>query len=129
MPDGTRLAYISGEWSDPCRGGGDIFVINVAGGEARNLTPGIDCSPGWCRWLPEGEQLLYAGWYGASAQLGLINEQDGAITLLERENRECILDLSIGFPGVNADLKHLVAVRSSSYTNRYQLSWNRRPVH
>ncbi|WP_040447224.1 alpha/beta hydrolase family protein [Ktedonobacter racemifer] len=119
-PDGTRLAYISGEWSDPCRGGGDIFVINVAGGEARNLTPGIDCSPGWCRWLPEGEQLLYAGWYGANAQLGLINEQDGAITLLERENRECILDLSIGFPGVSADLKHLVSVRSSS-TQPYEV--------
>src|SRR5579884_1608474 len=39
--DGKRLAYISDEWSDPCRGGGDIFVLAVQSGKVRNLAPGI----------------------------------------------------------------------------------------
>src|SRR5579859_5220578 len=36
-PDGTRIAYISGEWSDPDRGGGDIYLLSLSNGETRNL--------------------------------------------------------------------------------------------
>ncbi|TMD49129.1 MAG: hypothetical protein E6I93_12730, partial [Chloroflexi bacterium] len=67
-PDGTRLAFISGEWSDPCRGGGDVFVLSLVDGEVRNLTPGIACSPSWCRWFPDGQQLLFTAWNGLTQQ-------------------------------------------------------------
>jgi len=81
-PDGKRLAFISGEWSDPCRGGGDVFVLSLADGEARNLTPDIACSPAWCRWFPDGQHLLYTAWDGLTQQIGMLRESDGAITSL-----------------------------------------------
>jgi dipeptidyl aminopeptidase/acylaminoacyl peptidase len=86
-PDGTRLAFIAGEWSDPCRGGGDIFVLSLTEGDAepRNLTPGITISPSWCRWFPDGQRLLYAGWDGVTQQIGILNENDGTITPLVKD--------------------------------------------
>jgi dipeptidyl aminopeptidase/acylaminoacyl peptidase len=86
-PDGTRLAYISGEWSDPCQGGGDVFILSLTAGDAqpRNLTPGITCSPSWCRWFPDGQRLLFAGWDGVTQQIGILSENDGTITPLVRD--------------------------------------------
>ncbi len=84
-PDGKRLAFVSGEWSDPCRGGGDVFVLSLADGEVRNLTPHISCSPAWCRWFPDGRQLLYTAWDGLSQQIGILRESDGAVTPLVRD--------------------------------------------
>ena len=84
-PDGKRLAFISGEWSDPCRGGGDVFVLSLADGEVRNLTPTISCSPAWCRWFPDGHQLLYTAWDGLTQQIGILRESDGAVTPLARD--------------------------------------------
>ncbi len=84
-PDGSRLAYISGEWSDPDRGGGDIHVLSLESGEVRNLTPGITCSPSWCCWFPDGRRLLYVASEGVSNQVGIVDEVDGTITPLVRD--------------------------------------------
>ena len=81
-PDGTRLGYISGEWSDPDRGGGDIYVLSLQDGTTRNLTPDIECSPTWCRWFPDGRKLLYVAWDGVSNQLGIVDEANGEIKTL-----------------------------------------------
>ncbi|GAC1377977.1 MAG: S9 family peptidase [Ktedonobacteraceae bacterium] len=80
-PDGKQLAYISGEWSDPDRGGGDIYVLSFETGEARNLTPGIECSSSWCGWFPDSRRLLYVAWAGVSHQIGVVDEQ-GIVTTL-----------------------------------------------
>jgi dipeptidyl aminopeptidase/acylaminoacyl peptidase len=77
-PDGRRIAYISGEWSDRGLVGGELFVVPAEGSEALNLTPGIEFSLSWARWLPEGHKLLYAGWDGVTNQVGLLDEGDGA---------------------------------------------------
>jgi dipeptidyl aminopeptidase/acylaminoacyl peptidase len=84
-PDSTRIAYISGEWSDPGRGCGDIFVQSVEGGEARNLTPGIEFSPSWCRWFPDGHRLLYTACEGVSHQIGILEETTGSTTALSKD--------------------------------------------
>ena len=84
-PDGSQLAYISGEWSDPDRGGGDIFVLSLANGETRNLTPGITFNPDWCAWFPDGQRILYAGWTGVTYGIGTVNIADGALTTLARD--------------------------------------------
>jgi dipeptidyl aminopeptidase/acylaminoacyl peptidase len=84
-PDGAQLAYIGGEWSDPDRGGGDIFILDVASGETRNLTPGITYNPAWCAWFPNGQRLLYAGFTGVTYCIGTVNVADGARTTLVKD--------------------------------------------
>ena len=79
-PDSSRIAYISGEWSDRGLVGGEVFVIPAAGGEPRNLTPGVEFSPSWVRWFPDGARMLYAGWDGVAHQVGLLDEASGART-------------------------------------------------
>jgi len=86
-PDSSRLAFMSGEWSDPCQGGGDVFILSLSGNDAepRNLTPGIPFSPAWCRWFPDGQRLLYTAWDGLTQQIGILNESDGTITPLVKD--------------------------------------------
>ncbi len=86
-PDSSRLAFMSGEWSDPCQGGGDVFILSLTGNNAepRNLTPGIQFSPAWCRWFPDGQRLLYTAWDGLTQQIGILNESDGTITPLVKD--------------------------------------------
>ncbi|MGZ6281474.1 MAG: S9 family peptidase [Ktedonobacteraceae bacterium] len=86
-PDSSRLAFMSGEWSDPCQGGGDVFILSLTenNAEPRNLTPGILFSPAWCRWFPDGQRLLYTAWDGLTQQIGILNESDGTITPLVKD--------------------------------------------
>ena len=84
-PDNSKIAYVSGEWSDPDRGGGDIFIYSLRDQQTRNLTPDITWSPAWCRWTPAGTQLLCAGWDGFGTQIALIDEASAHITTLERD--------------------------------------------
>ncbi len=49
-PDGKAIGFIGGLMSDEGSIGGDIFVVSAAGGDARNVTPGIAASPSWLYW-------------------------------------------------------------------------------
>jgi len=49
-PDGKSVAFIEGLMSDEGSTGGDVFVIPIAGGKARNLTPNIKASPSSLTW-------------------------------------------------------------------------------
>ncbi len=83
-PDGTQLAYISGDWSDRGQGGGDIFALTMnkeGPSEIRNLTPGIACSPAWCCWLPDNKRLLLAAYDGVTHSIAFLNEDGTLITL------------------------------------------------
>lgn len=84
LPDGRRIAYVAGNWSDRGLVGGDLFVQSVESGEARNLTPNGKSSVSWCRWFPDGKRLLYAAWSGVTHHIGLLNEETGSMkTLVE----------------------------------------------
>jgi dipeptidyl aminopeptidase/acylaminoacyl peptidase len=48
--DGENVAFIEGLMSDEGSTGGDIYVVPVAGGAARNLTPDIKSSPNALAW-------------------------------------------------------------------------------
>jgi len=112
-PESKSLAYISGEWSDPDRGGGDIYILSLESGKTRNLTLGIEFSPSWCRWSPDGSTLLYAAWDGVSNQVGTVNVTNGAITPL-------FSDFVVGdrfWPhlSITSDLKQFVFTHSDKY--------------
>jgi dipeptidyl aminopeptidase/acylaminoacyl peptidase len=49
-PDGKSVAFIEGLMSDEGSTGGDIRLVSIAGGTARNLTPGIKSSPYTLAW-------------------------------------------------------------------------------
>ncbi len=57
-PDGKNIAYVSGIMSDQGSTGGDVYVVPAAGGEARNLTPGMKASATWLAWT-SAEQVLF----------------------------------------------------------------------
>ncbi|HEX9057776.1 MAG TPA: S9 family peptidase [Ktedonobacterales bacterium] len=57
-PDGRRVVYVSGEWSDRPLVGGDLWMIDVESGAARNLTPSAEVSVSWAEWMPDGNDLL-----------------------------------------------------------------------
>jgi dipeptidyl aminopeptidase/acylaminoacyl peptidase len=83
--DGTKLAYVSGEWSDRGQDAGDVFVLPLDGSEPYNLTPGIQCSISWCRWFPDGHRLLFAAFQGVTQQIGILNTTNGAVMLLDND--------------------------------------------
>ncbi len=49
-PDGKSVAFIEGLMSDEGLTGGDIQLVAMTGGAARNLTPGIKASPSSLAW-------------------------------------------------------------------------------
>lgn len=82
-PDGARLAWIAGEWSDRGLVGGAVFVAPVTeGGEPRSLTPQVEFSPSWLQWLPDGQRLLFCAWDAETGRIGLLDEASGEITTL-----------------------------------------------
>lgn len=83
--DGRHIAYLSGKWSDPGRGSGDIFLATLENGEVRNLTPGVTYSPSWCCWMPDDQQLLYTAVRGLTHQVRLLNISNGAERVLEED--------------------------------------------
>jgi len=58
-PDGKSVAFIGGLMSDEGSTGGDIFLVSSTGGEARNLTPGIQASPSWLAWSHDGKKIIF----------------------------------------------------------------------
>jgi dipeptidyl aminopeptidase/acylaminoacyl peptidase len=59
-PDGKSIAFIGGLMSDEGAIGGDIFLISSSGGDARNLTAGIQASPSWLAWSRDGRKVIFA---------------------------------------------------------------------
>jgi dipeptidyl aminopeptidase/acylaminoacyl peptidase len=58
-PDGKNVAFIEGLMSDEGPNGGDIFIVPIAGGTARNLTPHIQSSPSDLTWTGP-EEITFA---------------------------------------------------------------------
>ena len=65
-PDGKSVAFIEGLMSDEGLTGGDLHVVPVMGGAARNLTPGIKASPSSLTWTGADRISLVANVDGNS---------------------------------------------------------------
>jgi dipeptidyl aminopeptidase/acylaminoacyl peptidase len=80
-PDGKNIAFIEGLMSDEGSIGGDIFAVPAAGGEPRNLTPGVVSSPSWLRWETPSK-ILFAENVDGQAGLATVDLGAGAIAQL-----------------------------------------------
>ena len=60
-PDGKFVAFIQGLISDSVRPpGGDVYIVPLTGGDARNLTPGIKASPASLAWTAPDRIAIFA---------------------------------------------------------------------
>jgi dipeptidyl aminopeptidase/acylaminoacyl peptidase len=81
-PDGKRIAFIEGLMSDFGSNGGDLFVIDAAGGAARNLTDGARLSVASLEWSGNDALTIGAAMEGDAAIVRV--RDDGAQETLWR---------------------------------------------
>jgi dipeptidyl aminopeptidase/acylaminoacyl peptidase len=77
-PDGKSVALIEGLMSDEGLTGGDVQLVPMAGGAARNLTPGLKASPSSVAWTGADQLAVVANVDGNSGFMtiptsGLVN--------------------------------------------------------
>jgi len=82
-PDGKYVAFVSGLMSDEDSIGGDVFLLPVAGGEPRNLTPERKASASAMQWTISGKLIVAENIEGDSA-ISQIDPAGGQITPLYR---------------------------------------------
>jgi len=80
-PDGAAVAVIHGLMSDHGSVGGDVFVVPVAGGEARNLTPERHASAGCLSW-PSASRLVVTELAGEATAVMALDPSTGAARTL-----------------------------------------------
>jgi dipeptidyl aminopeptidase/acylaminoacyl peptidase len=115
-PDGKSVAFIGGIMSDQGSTGGDIFVVAAAGGEARNITPGIPASPSWLAWQPDGK-MLFAEQIDGEMGIATVELASGKIAQLWRGAETITTGGANGFPlSVSADRKRSAVIRHSTST-------------
>ncbi len=76
-PDGKQIAFIEGLMSDEGSTGGDIQVIPITGGTARNLTPKIRASPYDLAWSGP-DRIIFAQNVDGDTGFGSVKLQGGA---------------------------------------------------
>jgi dipeptidyl aminopeptidase/acylaminoacyl peptidase len=114
-PDGRSVAFIAGLMSDEGSVGGEIFVLPIAGGEPRNLTPDRPTTPDWLAWRSPTE-ILFAEYADGGSGFATVETTSGRIAPLWR-GAEAV---SAGLPGpslsVTRDGKTTAVVRESFTT-------------
>jgi dipeptidyl aminopeptidase/acylaminoacyl peptidase len=80
-PDGKYVAFIEGLMSDEGATGGDIFVVPMAGGAARNLTRGLKASPYLLAWTTAG-RITFAQKVDGNSGFGSVDTKGGTVQTL-----------------------------------------------
>jgi len=81
-PDGKSIAFIEGLMSDQGGNGGDIFVVPAAGGEARDVTPGMKASASALAWRPRSNTILFVESLDGDTGFATVDASGGRISTL-----------------------------------------------
>ena len=146
-PDGKNVAFIEGLMSDEGSTGGDIFLVPITGGKAKNLTPNIKASPSSLAWtapdrITFGENVDGKSGFGTVSTAGAVQQIwseeesvsrasfacDGATMALVRQSHSTAPEVWAGPLGkwkqlttLNADIKPAWgAARNFHWTNGNQ---------
>ncbi|MGB8838201.1 MAG: S9 family peptidase, partial [Candidatus Acidiferrales bacterium] len=76
-PDGETIAFIGGLMSDEGSVGGDVYAIPAAGGEPRDLTPGMSASASSISWSVDSTHILCAENKDGLSALAVIDASGG----------------------------------------------------
>jgi dipeptidyl aminopeptidase/acylaminoacyl peptidase len=80
-PNGKDIAFIEGLMSDEDSTGGDIYLVSIAGGTARNLTPSIKASPSALTWVAP-DRITFAENVDGNSGFGGVSINGGAVETL-----------------------------------------------
>ncbi|MGA2354644.1 MAG: S9 family peptidase [Terriglobales bacterium] len=80
-PDGKNVAFIEGLMSDEGSTGGDIYMVPIAGGVARVLTPNTKASPYAIAWTAS-DRITFAETIDGNSGFGSVSTQGGAVQTL-----------------------------------------------
>lgn len=83
-PDGSRIAFIEGLMSDEGSTGGDLFVVDAAGGAARNVTPELKATVTTFEWNGADRIIAGANFGGEPALIRLRLSDREAMAVLWR---------------------------------------------
>lgn len=130
-PDGKNVAFIEGLMSDEGSTGGDVFLVPISGGKAKNLTPNIKASPSSLTWtapnrITFGEDIDGKSGFGTVSTTGVVQQlwseeqsvsgasfsRNGTLTAVIRQSPSTPPEVWIGPIGawkqlttLNADIK------------------------
>src|SRR5262245_10152483 len=79
--DGQSVAFIGGIMSDQGSTGGDIYIVPAAGGEAKNITPGMKTSASWIAWQKPNE-ILFSEYVDGNAGFATVDPATGKLGTL-----------------------------------------------
>jgi dipeptidyl aminopeptidase/acylaminoacyl peptidase len=111
-PDGKKIAFIAGLMSDEPSVGGDVYLIDAVGGDAKNVTPEMKASASWLAWTPEAK-IVFGKAIEGDAGVSTVDPANGRIDPLWRGQEQ----VSAGPWGTNISLasdgKTSAVIRSS----------------
>ena len=115
-PDGKSVAFIEGLMSDEDVTGGEIFVVPLAGGPARNLTPGLKSSPSSPAWNGP-DRIVFAQNVDGKSGFAAISVSGGAVeTIWTGEEFVGTAEISSPSASFSADGLLTAVVRQSAST-------------
>jgi dipeptidyl aminopeptidase/acylaminoacyl peptidase len=80
-PDGKMVAFIEGLMSDEGSTGGDVLVVPISGGAARDVTPHIKSSPSALAWTAN-HRITFAENVDGNSGFGSVDVETGKIQTL-----------------------------------------------
>jgi dipeptidyl aminopeptidase/acylaminoacyl peptidase len=80
-PDGKSVAFIAGLMSDEGSTGGDIYIVPITGGDARDITPNIKASPYTLAWTGS-DRITFGENVDGNSGFGSVSSEGGAVQLL-----------------------------------------------
>jgi dipeptidyl aminopeptidase/acylaminoacyl peptidase len=80
-PDGKNVALLEGLMSDEGITGGDIVVVSIDGGAARNLTPSLKASPSALAWTSP-DHILFSANFDGNSGFGSVSATGGEVQIL-----------------------------------------------
>lgn len=81
-PNGKIIAFIGGLMSDEGSIGGEVFLLSAAGGEVRNLTPGLKASASWLGWRPGDNEIVMLEALDGASGIAALHVASGKVTPL-----------------------------------------------
>lgn len=111
-PDGKHVALIEGLMSDQGANGGDVMLVPLDGGKARNLTEGMKATATTLEWVSPRKLMFGAQVRGESAVASVDPTGQGGVTVLWKGPERLSAGGSVGL-SLSRDGKRSAVVRES----------------